>query len=273
MFSKCFFKNDLQKCVSWSMLGNSLCLIKMELDRRQFGKMFGAGIFGIAFEDWRISASDIHSYRVKKGDTLSQIARKFHTSASALKEINGLQSVHHIRAGQQLKLSESSESACDIPRKLRWQIEHEKVQRNLWKRIVVHHSATQNGNAAIFHRAHLRRGMENGLAYHFVIGNGTNATRDGEIEIGNRWKKQLHGGHLRSAGLNKTSIGICLVGHFMKQKPSEKQLESLNRLTHFLQRELLLSKPKVFGHKDLERNLCPGRHFPLAAFRKRFAIS
>lgn len=243
----------------------------MKLDRRKFGKVIGTSIFGIVFSDLKgLANPNPKSYQVKKGDTLSQIARKFHTSTDELKALNGLQSVHHIRAGQRLKLNES-ESAPQIPSKLLRQIGHEKVQKKRWKRIVVHHSATENGNAEIFHRAHLRRGMSNGLAYHFVIGNGTNSTKDGEIEIGSRWKKQIQGGHVRSASINETSIGICLVGHFMKQKPTAKQMKSLNDLTHFLQKDLLSGKPKVFGHKDLERNLCPGRFFPLDDFRKRFA--
>ena len=250
----------------------ALCCCIMEFDRRQFGKIVGAGLVGWgldAFEGDLLMASDVVSYRVRKGDTLSGIARKFGSSVTELQELNHLKSVHRIRVGQQLTISETSSNSSALPRKLRWAIGHKQVQKKRWNRIVVHHSATDSGNALIFHRAHIRRGMENGLAYHFVIGNGTK-TGDGEIEIGDRWKKQLHGGHVRSLRVNETSIGICLVGNFMVRKPTTKQLESLDHLTHFLQRDLLFGKPKVCGHKDIERNLCPGRHFPLAAYKKRF---
>ena len=246
----------------------------MDLDRRQFGRVLGVSFGTVAlggFSDELLAVSEVSSYRVKRGDTLSQIARKFNTSVTELKELNGLTSVHRIRAGQRLKLSSTSGNTSVIPRKLRWAIGHKGVQRKRWKKIIVHHSATDNGNAAIFNRAHLRRGMSNGLAYHFVIGNGTNSTRDGEIEIGGRWKRQLQGGHVRNNALNETSIGICLVGNFEKRRPTTKQLASLNSLTHFLQRDLLYVRPKVFGHKDLEQNLCPGRFFPLSAYRRRFA--
>ena len=50
----------------------------------------------------------------------------------------------------------------------------------------------------VFHR---QRGMQNGLAHHFVIGNGIDSG-DGEIEVGPRWSKQLLGGHLKSYRLN-----------------------------------------------------------------------
>ncbi|MBN2712959.1 MAG: hypothetical protein JXR97_11105, partial [Planctomycetes bacterium] len=66
-----------------------------------------------------------------------------------------------------------------------------------WRYIVIHHSSTASGNAAKFDREH-RSGehpMENGMAYHFVIGNG-NGSEDGLVEVGERWKKQLPGGHV-----------------------------------------------------------------------------
>ncbi|MCS1411234.1 MAG: N-acetylmuramoyl-L-alanine amidase XlyA [Verrucomicrobia subdivision 3 bacterium] len=245
----------------------------MELNRRQFGRILGPAVGGLAMDGWSdaVIIATEGSYLVKKGDTLSQIARKFGSSVKELQQLNGLSSPHMIRAGQHLKVAKTAGSASSIARKLRWQIGHKHVDRKRWKKIIVHHSATRNGNAEIFHQAHLRRRMENGLAYHFVIGNGANETRNGEIEIGGRWKKQIHGGHMRSQRLNETSIGICLVGNFQVTKPTAKQLDSLYNLTQFLQSELILGHPRVYGHKDLEHNLCPGRNFPLKQYRTRFA--
>ena len=72
-----------------------------------------------------------------------------------------------------------------------------------WKYIIIHHSATKSGNAKLFDRYHIRRGMKNGLAYHFVIDNGTCGKRNGQLEIGNRWKKQIHGGGCKQDYYNK----------------------------------------------------------------------
>ncbi|MDP8218285.1 MAG: hypothetical protein P9M03_06125 [Candidatus Theseobacter exili] len=58
--------------------------------------------------------------------------------------------------------------------------------------------------------------MTNGVAYHFVIYNGTNGTKDGQIQISKRWTKQLHGGHCRIDYNNQHGIGICLIGNFEK---------------------------------------------------------
>src|SRR5262249_25565824 len=57
---------------------------------------------------------------------------------------------------------------------VRAQIDRAPVTRGRWQFIVVHNSGTRQGNAAAFdyYHRHFRR-MQNGLAYHFVIGNGT----------------------------------------------------------------------------------------------------
>src|SRR5206468_376854 len=86
------------------------------------------------------------------------------------------------------------------------------VKRRRWQFIVVHNSGTRQGNARAFdyYHRHVRR-MQNGLAYHFVIGNGT-STGNGQIEVGDRWRRQINGGHVHSDYLNNISLGICLVG-------------------------------------------------------------
>ena len=75
--------------------------------------------------------------------------------------------------------------------------------------------AAGNGNAKIFDVAHRRRGMENGLAYHFVICNGTNGRADGKVEVGLTLAAADQGGLLRARWLPE-SIGICVVGNFQE---------------------------------------------------------
>jgi membrane-bound lytic murein transglycosylase D len=59
-----------------------------------------------ASKDFQAPADDYHQrtiYRVKKGDTLSSIARRYHTSVSKLKEWNGLRGTM-VRQGQRLTI-------------------------------------------------------------------------------------------------------------------------------------------------------------------------
>jgi hypothetical protein len=137
-----------------------------------------------------------------------------------------------------------------------------------WKYICIHHSATKQGSAAQFDKTHRKRNMENGLAYHFVIGNGS-LTGDGEIEVGDRWKKQLQGGHVKDDAINNIAIGICLVGNFTVDDPTEKQIESLVWLVCTLIKAYNLHGINIVGHSDVGQSVCPGPRFPWQEVRYR----
>lgn len=140
-----------------------------------------------------------------------------------------------------------------------------------WQFIVIHHSATRAGSAEAFDAAHRARGMINGLAYHFVIDNGTDGKPDGFIETGARWVKQMYGGHCRQAYVNEHGIGICLVGNFSQDEPTAKQMDSLVLLVRGLQEQFHIPDDHVLGHGEVigEFSECPGRDFPWEEFRKR----
>jgi len=138
-----------------------------------------------------------------------------------------------------------------------------------WKYIVIHHSATKQGNIRIFDNYHRKeKGMKEGLAYHFVIGNGTKS-KDGAIEIGNRWKKQIPGEHCWNTKMNQESIGISLVGNFDESKPTSKQIESLINLISNLQKHYHIPPDRILVHKEVDKNRtnCPGKYFPIHPVR------
>ena len=207
------------------------------------------------------------SHTVQRGDTLGSIALTNGVTLRELKRANNLTS-DVIRVGQTLQIPVLI-STEDLLAHVRAQTEKINVRTSNWDTIIAHHSAIKYGNATVYDRAHRKRGMQNGLAYHFIIGNGIDSG-DGEIEIGPRWQKQLLGGHVRSYKTNLTALGICLVGNFEKTHPSKKQLSAFTQLTDWLRADVLEKKPRFLGHKDLEQNLCPGKNFPLAAMHARY---
>ena len=140
-----------------------------------------------------------------------------------------------------------------------------------WEFIVIHHSATPAGNAEAFDASHRARGMINGLAYHFVIDNGTEGMPDGHIEVGPRWVNQMHGGHCRQAYINEHGIGICLVGDFTRSQPTTRQLDALVLLIHGLQEQFKIPDDNVLGHGEVigEFSECPGKEFPWDELHKR----
>ena len=154
-------------------------------------------------------------------------------------------------------------------------IDDARVAHNRWKYIIVHNSGTRQGNARIFDYYHryVRR-MPNGLAYHFVIGNGT-SSGNGQVEIGNRWVRQLNGGHVHSDYLNYISIGICLVGDFNRDLPTKAEYEALDELIRYLRRRVGKVDGRysiVRGHKEINPRPtdCPGSRFPLNWLHRSF---
>ncbi|MCU0792332.1 MAG: LysM peptidoglycan-binding domain-containing protein [Opitutaceae bacterium] len=225
---------------------------------------------------------------VRKGDTLTSIAAAYRVTVAALRTRNRLNS-SVIRVGQRLVIpGATGDSAPSVPapsapaanasvlapvlaasRGLR-------ITPGRWTHLVVHHSGIEAGNAKSYDGAHRRRGMENGLAYHFVIGNGRDSG-DGQIEVGPRWTRQIYGGHVKSQAMNEHGIGICLVGNFEKRVPGSRQLASLHALLNHLRGDGLpgTSVPKVTVHRWVDRNhtVCPGRRFPYSDLKRRYGAS
>jgi len=154
-------------------------------------------------------------------------------------------------------------------------IDSARIQRGRWKYIIIHNSGTRQGNARIFDVYHRRvRKMQNGLAYHFVIGNG-NSSGNGEIETGARWTRQINGGHVASDYLNNIALGICLVGDLNRDSPTKQQLAALDELVTYLRSRVGKIHGKqaiVEGHKEINPKPtdCPGDRFPLGWLHQKF---
>ena len=137
-----------------------------------------------------------------------------------------------------------------------------------WDGIIIHHSATDYGDAFTFDVSHKRKGWDE-LGYHFVIdnGNNNNGNPDGLIEIGSRWLKQKHGAHCRVSQTddnywNEHYIGICLVGNFQTHPPTSAQYKALQKLVYFLKDRYNIPSSKIIGHSDADKGtVCPGKLF------------
>jgi len=160
-----------------------------------------------------------------------------------------------------------------LTRSVRNEIDRAPVLRDRWRFIIVHNSGTRQGNARIFDYYHRNvRRMSNGLAYHFVIGNGT-SSGNGEIEVGDRWRRQINGGHVHSDYLNNISLGICLVGDFNRTEPTRAQLDSCEELIRYLRArcgKVERHDIPVRPHREMNpprwATDCPGDDFPYRWF-------
>ena len=201
-------------------------------------------------------------HTIEKGQTFYHIAKLYHVNLADLQRANHVRNPSTLEVGERLFIPQqrfyttvsgfgpvSLEDARRIigPRQSVY----------TWQTITVHHSGTQQGSARNFDRDHKRRNM-GGLFYHFVIGNGT-STRDGQIEVGFRWKRQIKANR-------PYDIQICLVGNFDEQEVSTAQFSTLVNLIHALQEEYGIPKSGIRTHRDIpgKHTDCPGKKFPFA---------
>ena len=141
-----------------------------------------------------------------------------------------------------------------------------------WTAIIIHHSATAKGNAAIFDKSHKNNGWD-GVGYDFVIGNGTNSG-NGLVEVTFRWREQKTGAHCGGTPgnwANEDGVGICLVGDFNKSSPTWSQMNSLAKLVRFLKKRYGIGNSRIYGHGATpggHKTDCPGRNFSMAKLKR-----
>lgn len=201
-------------------------------------------------------------HTVSPGETLWSLSKRYGVHVEEIMGANNISDPRTLEAGDLLRIPGTS------PPRPRPKISGTETTKG-WTHIVVHHSATPEGNAQIFDRDHRKRGFWNGLGYHFIICNGTSGTRDGEIQVGDRWIKQLVGAHCNVGRMNEVGIGICLVGDFENgQRVTDRQFDSLIRLVTSLQRSHGIPARNVIRHLDVKTTTeCPGQNFPWPDFK------
>lgn len=105
------------------------------------------------------------------------------------------------------------------------------------KYIAIHHSATLQGSSEAFARYHVRKKGWPGIGYIYVV------NKNGSIDFCNEWNViSYHVGHS-----NRIALGICLVGDFTKEQPTELQLQAAADLCQMLIHKIPSIK-EIKGH-------------------------
>ena len=208
-----------------------------------------------------------HTIRHEVGplETLWRISKMYNVDMETIMRVNNISDPSKITMGQVLEIPHTTGPVPVIP----------LYPSHKWSYIVIHHTATETGNAKSINDLHYKRGFWNGLGYHFLIDNGTDGKLDGQIEVGPRWIQQRDGAHANADGMNQRGIGISLVGNYSEERVSAKELESLLFLVKTLQRYYNIPDAHVIRHKDVrgKHTECPGNNFPWAEFKSRLASS
>lgn len=129
--------------------------------------------------------------------------------------------------------------------------EYPEPLRDVYKTLVIHHSVISEGDdlatlAAIQELHRVDRQWAD-VGYHYLIG------KTGTIYAGR--DIGIRGAHV--GGFNTGSAGICLMGDFTQELPTEPQLASTRQLLQWLTDTL--APTHITGHRNFNaETLCPG---------------
>ena len=200
-------------------------------------------------------------HTVAPGETLWRIGKMYDVTVADIMRANHISQPKSLEMGQRLLVPNAAPMKPVVT----------LYPSSKWQYIIIHHSATDEGDALSINMMHNRRGFK-GLGYHFVINNGsTHGKLDGQIETSPRWTKQQDGAHCKASGMNRKGIGICLVGNFSKERVSRNQMDSLVYLVKTLKKYYKIPDSRILGHGQVPgaRTECPGNYFPWAEFKSR----
>lgn len=145
-----------------------------------------------------------------------------------------------------------------------------------------HMSYRSNGNIITEEEYNFKQGRGEGglqkpwadIGYHFGIEN-----VNGKLEVLTGRLIGESGAHATGKDpydFNKISVGICLIGNYDNDPPSEDRLKLVASLCRQLQLEYGIPRDQVIGHREtfVKRGVpveksCPGRMFDMEAFRSR----
>ena len=133
---------------------------------------------------------------------------------------------------------------------------------DVYQTVVVHHSVMYSANDQTtlndIQDSHRNQRGWADVGYHYFVG------KQGDIFQGRAL--QVRGAHV--AGFNTGSVGVCLLGNFMNDTPTEPQVTMAARLVNWLAGSLQLTH--LAAHRDFnDGTQCPGDN--LVPYLREFA--
>jgi len=126
------------------------------------------------------------------------------------------------------------------------------------KLIIIHHSGSLDSFEKI-KNFHINKNGWEDIGYHWVI------DKNGNLLEGRNEK--FIGAHC--LGQNRNSLGVCLIGNFEFETPTEKQIQILIEFLKKKMNKFNISLENVFGHRKIseKEGICPGRFLDLEKIR------
>jgi N-acetylmuramoyl-L-alanine amidase len=136
------------------------------------------------------------------------------------------------------------------------------------KKLIIHHSLTKDQTVAdwpAIRRYHVKTKGWKDIGYHWGIENVS-----GSIVIQRGRPENMAGAHTKQTGMNRKSLGICVIGNYDLGPPSEAVLDRLADLCALKCKEYHLRPEDIEPHhKYASYKTCPGTKFPMDKLRQK----
>lgn len=130
--------------------------------------------------------------------------------------------------------------------------------------IILHHSLTKDSETVSWQairKYHVGELGWSDIGYHFGI-----ELINERYEIICGRPMNAVGAHCYQEGMNRKSIGICMVGNFDEIEPNVKQMAALKNLLKALMEVAGIPKENIHMHREFAQyKSCPGTKFPFEA--------
>jgi N-acetylmuramoyl-L-alanine amidase len=149
--------------------------------------------------------------------------------------------------------------------------------KNQPKYIIIHHSLTRDGSAKDWDaicRYHVEQNGWSKVGYHI----GIEEVAGNLLVFRGRLDEEV-GAHTREMGMNRRSIGICMVGNFDSAPPPPSAFEVLVSECRKIMGRYEIPAQNVLGHREVgemagfdwrkgQYKSCPGKHFNMDLLRE-----
>lgn len=134
--------------------------------------------------------------------------------------------------------------------------------------LVIHHSWSADKGTldwTAIRKYHIEENGWDDIGYHFGI---EKVNNDYAILTGRH--RDVVGAHCLEKGMNKKSLGICVIGNYDPAPPPQEAMDMLVTLCVGLCREYELTVDKIVPHHEYASyKTCPGTKFPMDELKKR----
>jgi hypothetical protein len=138
-------------------------------------------------------------------------------------------------------------------------------------KLIIHHSLTKDQVVAdwpAIRRYHIKVKEFDDVGYHYGV-----ETVNGAVTVQKGRPENVPGAHTKQQGMNRKSLGICVVGNYDLAPPPDAVLDRLANLCAIKCLEYNLRPEDIESHhKYASYKTCPGSKFPMDKLRQKVRV-